>query len=123
MLQAYVAIVLSISDVCCSKCFILQVFHKHAWQGVQAEVVPSGAVVSACAREAKQVRQQVRSTKLYPWAWQQTQNTKLHPWTGIRRGAQSCIHGQAVGMDLETKWSNKVASMGCFKKKATSMDT
>jgi hypothetical protein len=28
MLQAYVVNVSSVSDVCCSKCFMLQVFHE-----------------------------------------------------------------------------------------------
>jgi hypothetical protein len=30
MLQTYVVNVLSVSDVCCSKCFMLQVFHEQA---------------------------------------------------------------------------------------------
>ena len=53
MLQAYVINVASVSDVCCSKCFMLQVFHEHAWQGAQAEVVPSDVAVPTCARESK----------------------------------------------------------------------
>jgi len=53
MLQAYVINVVYVSDVCCSKCFMLQVFHEQAWQGEQVEVVPSDIAVPTCAREAK----------------------------------------------------------------------
>jgi hypothetical protein len=57
---------------------MLQVFHQQARLGAQAEVVPSGAAVPACARDAKRAQQQARSTKLYG--------------RGCRHGAQSCIH-------------------------------
>jgi hypothetical protein len=39
MLQMYIVDVLSISDICCSKCFMLQVFHEQTRQGTQAKVV------------------------------------------------------------------------------------
>ena len=47
MLQEYVVNVSSVSDVCCSKCFMLQVFHEHEWEVGVAEVVPSNAAVPA----------------------------------------------------------------------------
>ena len=31
ILQAYVVNVSSVSDACCNKCFMLQVFHKQTW--------------------------------------------------------------------------------------------
>jgi hypothetical protein len=42
MLQAYVVNVSSVSDVCCSKCFMLQVFHQQMWQGVAGRRDPLG---------------------------------------------------------------------------------
>jgi hypothetical protein len=42
MLQTYVVNVSPVSDVCCSKCFKLQVFHEQAWQGGTGEGGPLG---------------------------------------------------------------------------------
>jgi hypothetical protein len=81
MLQANVVNVSSVSDVCCSKCFMLQVLHQQALQGEHAEVVPSDAVVHVCAG-SEAAATQARSTKLYPWPWQQVQRANS------RRGAR-----------------------------------
>jgi hypothetical protein len=48
MLQEYAINILSVSDVCCSKCYMLQVFHEQAREVDAAEVVPSGAAVPSC---------------------------------------------------------------------------
>ena len=42
MLQAYVVNISSVSDVCCSKCFMLQVFYEQARQGCADEGGPLG---------------------------------------------------------------------------------
>jgi hypothetical protein len=42
MLEAYVVNVSYVSDVCCSKCFMLQVFHEQARQGGTDEGGPLG---------------------------------------------------------------------------------
>jgi hypothetical protein len=42
MLQTYVVNVSPVSDVCCNKCFKLQVFHKQARQGGTGEGGPLG---------------------------------------------------------------------------------
>jgi hypothetical protein len=76
-----------IANVLCCKCLM----SRHG-KGVQAKVVPSGKAVPACVREAKRARQQARSTKLYPWAWQLAQSTKLYSWVSRKREARSCIH-------------------------------
>jgi hypothetical protein len=46
--------VLSLSDVCCGKCFMLRMTRHGKW--AQTEVVSSGAAVPACALEAKGAR-------------------------------------------------------------------
>jgi hypothetical protein len=63
-LQEYVVNVLSVLDVCCSKCFLhCKCFTRRHGKGAQR--------FSRFAQEAKRVRQQARSTKLHLWAWQQ----------------------------------------------------
>jgi hypothetical protein len=51
MLQEYVLNLSSVSDVCCSKYFMLQMFHEQA----QAEMVPAGTLVPVCGK-AKRTR-------------------------------------------------------------------
>ena len=40
--SVYTHIFLYVLDVCCSKCFMLQLFHEHAWQGDTGEGSPLG---------------------------------------------------------------------------------
>jgi hypothetical protein len=91
MLQKYVVNVLSVSDVCCSKCFMLQVFHEQVHQGEGGLLGRSSPRVCA-GSEAKR---------------------------NSRREAQSCIYGRAAGagheaasMGVETGAEHKAASMG-----------
>jgi hypothetical protein len=86
LFQTYIA-----TNALCCKCFM-----SRRGKRAQAKVVPSGAAVLACAREAKRAR----STKLYSWVWQQTRSTKLHPWSDSRRGARSYIHRRPHGIIL-----------------------
>jgi hypothetical protein len=63
-LQEYVVNVLSVLDVCCSKCFLhCKCFTRRHDKGAPRFL--------RFAQEAKRVRQQARSTKLHLWTWQQ----------------------------------------------------
>jgi hypothetical protein len=80
MLQTYAINVSPISDIYCSKYFMLQVFHEHAWQEGAGEGGPLGGSGPRIRMESE-ADAQARSTKLYAWAWQQARSTKLRLWT------------------------------------------
>jgi hypothetical protein len=100
----YVVNVSSISDICCSKCFILQVFHEQARQRGAGEGGPLrrsgprmrvGSEAGAAAGvEHKDVSMGVAPGTEHEAAFmggQQMRSTKLHPWIGSRHGAQGKV--------------------------------
>jgi hypothetical protein len=116
MLQVYVVNVSSVLDVCCSKCFILQVFHKQARQGGAGEGGPlghSGPRTRARKRtgrvavgaEHKAVSMDLATSAEHEAASmvvQQARSMKLHPWASSRRRGR----GEA---------ENKVTSIGALR--------
>ena len=72
----YVVNISSVSDVYCSKCFMLQVFHKQAWRGSIDKGGPRGHDSRRGAQSCIHGR-------------------------GSKRGARRCIHRRVVGMEHE----------------------
>jgi hypothetical protein len=95
---------------------MLQVFYEQARQEGTGEGGPLGRSGPVCVRESKWAQQQAQSTKLLS---KDVTAGAEHEATSIggqqvrstrRSRAPSCIHGQAAGMEHETKQSTKLHS-------------
>jgi hypothetical protein len=114
MLQTYVINVSFVPDLCCNKCFMLQVFHEQTQQwdvgegdslGRSGLHVRAGSEASVTAGMEHKVVSMVVATGMEHEAasmgGQQARSTR-------QSRAQSCIHGQAGGTKHETKRSTKL---------------
>jgi hypothetical protein len=81
----------SVSDVCCTKYFKLQMFHDQAQEWAQAEVVSVGTSVPACG-EAKRMRQQQHVVATAAVACAQAQQQR----TGGKSCMQPCIRLRVI---------------------------
>jgi hypothetical protein len=96
MLQTYVVNISFVSNVCCSKYFMFEVFHEQAWQGGAGEGGPFG-----CSDPRKRAGSEAGRDSRHG------AQSSIHG-RGSRHEARSCIHWRAAGTKHEAKRSTKL---------------